>query len=84
AGFLSDKFTPLRILFIGLIDLVIFGSIFYYGIVTNYKYLLLIMLINNIFMRLVVGVASNFASTLFSPGVRASGLGFSYNISFAI
>ncbi|ADA78679.1 MFS transporter [Francisella tularensis] len=84
AGFLADKFTPLRILFIGAIGLVIFGSIFYYGIVTNSKYLLLIMLINNIFMGLVVGVASNYASTLFSPVVRASGLGFSYNISFAI
>lgn len=42
------------------------------------------MLANNIFMGLIVGVASNYASTLFTPDVRASGLGFSYNISFAI
>ncbi len=35
-------------------------------------------------MGLVAGVASNYAITFFSPGVRASGLSFSYNISFAI
>lgn len=82
AGYLADKFTPLRILLIGALGLMIFGSFFYYSVITNSKYLLEIMLINNIFMGLVVGVASNYASTLFTPGVRASGLGFSYNISF--
>ncbi|AJI56965.1 sugar (and other) transporter family protein [Francisella philomiragia] len=84
AGYLADKFTPLRILLIGALGLMIFGSFFYYSVITNSKYLLEIMLINNIFMGLVVGVASNYASTLFTPGVRASGLGFSYNISFAV
>ncbi|MFV9958813.1 MAG: hypothetical protein AB8V10_04250 [Francisella endosymbiont of Hyalomma asiaticum] len=67
------------ILFINVIGLVIFGSIFYYSAV-----LLTLKLIDNIFMGLVAGVASNYAIILFSPGVRSSGLSFSYNISFAI
>ena len=33
AGFLADKFTSLHILLIGVIGLVIFGSIFYYSAV---------------------------------------------------
>lgn len=56
AGYLADKFTPLRILLIGALGLMIFGSFFYYSVITNSKYLLEIMLINNIFMGLVVGV----------------------------
>ncbi|WP_150466328.1 MFS transporter [Francisella sp. SYW-9] len=84
AGYLADKFGALKILFIGGIGLLIFGSAFYYAIVTNSSYLLISMLVNNIFMGLVVGVSANYASTLFSAGVRASGLGFGYNISFAV
>lgn len=84
AGYLADRFGALKILFVGGIGLLIFGSIFYYAIVINSSYLLVVMLINNIFMGLVVGVTANYASTLFTPGVRASGLGFTYNISFAI
>lgn len=84
AGFLADKFSPLLILLIGSFGLLISGSVFYYSITSNSEFLLEIMLINNIFMGLIVGVASNYACTLFTPAVRASGLGFSYNISFAI
>ncbi|AIT08693.1 MFS transporter [Candidatus Francisella endociliophora] len=84
AGYMADKFGPLLILLIGAFGLLIFGSIFYYCIVKNSSFLLEVMLINNVFMGLIVGVATNYASTLFTPGVRASGLGLSYNISFAI
>ncbi|APC96662.1 MFS transporter [Francisella frigiditurris] len=84
AGFLADKFGALVILIIGAFGLLIFGSAFYIAMVNHSKYLLPIMLMNNIFMGMIVGVASNYASMLFSPSVRASGLGLSYNVTFAI
>ncbi|WP_338029162.1 MFS transporter [Francisella halioticida] len=79
ADYLVDKFGAYIILIIGAIGLLVSGSVFYYAIVNHSSYLMVAILINSIFMGLIVGVATNYASMLFSSGVRASGLGFSYN-----
>ncbi|QLE78328.1 MHS family MFS transporter [Francisella sp. Scap27] len=84
AGMLADKYNPLNILVIGTFGLLVFGTLFYISIVNHSPYLIYIMCINSCFMGLAVGVSANYSSMLFSPSVRASGLGTVYNISFAI
>ena len=84
AGFLADKFGAYSILIVGAVSSVIFGSLFYLAIIYHFQYLLITMLLSSVSLGLIVGVSTNYASMLFRPSARASGLGISYNLSFSI
>ena len=83
-GALADRLSIQKIFYTGVIGITIFGSAFYLSVIHNSQLIDILLIISSIFLAMVISTGANYASSIFSPIIRASGLGLSYNIAYAI